>query len=642
MFKLPKLAGYSPRRVVNPVRTYKEIPCFNYNDVTACRLIGAGSFGEVFLGSYKKEEVVLKVLPQIGEKELIKEARFLHFLRHNNLVQFKAMCLAENALMMEYVTFSFSMFGKEKSVSSLDGLLTELNKNNLDGFEHLIPCIAVQVVDGLRYLHGQNVVHRDIKPGNILVSNQHFQNNALNEDDKRKLWTTDPCRIKLTDFGESWGNICQTSNLAKTHTVNIYKGTTAFMAPEIVSSTKRPEELSVEQLKMTDVWSLGMLFFCLLNPDCKVPYLKESSQEDKRKWVEYISEKTANGILPEGSMKYEHIRASTGIHVYNAFLACVKVDPVMRLHVDEVKAVLTQTNMPDTTFPFKVHQGSALIQAQEEHLKSGMFQVPLNDGTNACTFLALKFAELMLTNNQSSWEEMKIMAERVIQEFPEKINQVRDEAVGYEVEEAYFLMLLENLIAEHNLSSCCLGHRVFSKEGRKELADILSRDSGMFIVTVPPITFVLGKANSYWFVVDTHVMRKFLVWEWKWHSKVFHDSDSAKHWIWKRLAHIHIRASMLGVTEISRVNAPQNQPSHTENDLPDVDKTNGRKLNDKSLEKDSVPDQYFTDENSVHCFDDNDANSFPDQSQPFLPLESSEGKNGEKRTIMIKKAVRRS
>lgn len=69
----------------------------------------------------------MKVLSGVDETDSLKEARFLHFLKHTNLVDFKAMCLSENALMLEYVEFNFNLFGKPKTVSSLDGLLKELD-----------------------------------------------------------------------------------------------------------------------------------------------------------------------------------------------------------------------------------------------------------------------------------------------------------------------------------------------------------------------------------------------------------------------------------------------------------------------------------------------------------------------------------
>ncbi len=76
--------------------------------------------------------------------------------------------------MLEYVVFDLSAFGMEKKVSGLDVLLAEMHKFKCEGFAHLIPCIAKDVVSGLSYLHTNGVAHRNIKPSNLLFSNQHY------------------------------------------------------------------------------------------------------------------------------------------------------------------------------------------------------------------------------------------------------------------------------------------------------------------------------------------------------------------------------------------------------------------------------------------------------------------------------------
>ena len=67
--------------------------------------------------------------------------------------------------------------------------------------------LAQGILDGLTFLHEMGVSVRDLKPSNILVSNR--------KDDFGVL------QVKLSDFGESWGNIVQATQSMKTHTVNI-------------------------------------------------------------------------------------------------------------------------------------------------------------------------------------------------------------------------------------------------------------------------------------------------------------------------------------------------------------------------------------------------------------------------------------
>ena len=82
MFHLPKLPAHPP-----PQRKrldHKGIPCFDYSQVSSFSLIGAGGYGEVFLGKYNGNNIVLKVLHHAEEKDIIHEARFLHYLKHDN------------------------------------------------------------------------------------------------------------------------------------------------------------------------------------------------------------------------------------------------------------------------------------------------------------------------------------------------------------------------------------------------------------------------------------------------------------------------------------------------------------------------------------------------------------------------------
>ena len=60
-------------------------------------------------------------------------------------------------------------------MNSLDGLIKELEPAALHlEFINMISIICDSVIEGLRYLHRKDVAHRDLKPGNILVSNQRI------------------------------------------------------------------------------------------------------------------------------------------------------------------------------------------------------------------------------------------------------------------------------------------------------------------------------------------------------------------------------------------------------------------------------------------------------------------------------------
>lgn len=246
---------------------------FLWKDLTNISEIGKGSFGSVFSASfYNKhtstpENVVVKKLLSSSRKEekqrFFKEARLLHSLDHENVVCFKMVCIEPPAIMMEFVLFDFKPFcaEEEKQVHNLEDFLGFLDET--DATEAFSPDlyrkIALDVANGLQYLHASNVYHRDLKTSNVLVSNSHYRNINHN-DELTAVFKKVPIVCKLTDFGESRSEHIQTQLLANTRTKNVDRGTPSFVAPEVHTL----KEASAEDLKSIDMWAYGMIiYFCL-------------------------------------------------------------------------------------------------------------------------------------------------------------------------------------------------------------------------------------------------------------------------------------------------------------------------------------------------------------------------------------------
>ena len=112
--------------------------------------------------------------------------------------------------------------------------------------------IALEIARGLSYAHKKGIIHRDIKPGNVLIST---------EGD-----------IKLTDFGIAFKTDSHVQdNMTKTGTV---LGTPAYMSPEQIQSSKDVDIRS-------DLYSLGVLFYEMLAG--KRPFSNEFTLDNLKK-----------------------------------------------------------------------------------------------------------------------------------------------------------------------------------------------------------------------------------------------------------------------------------------------------------------------------------------------------------------------
>ncbi|XP_034050194.1 serine/threonine-protein kinase TAO2 isoform X1 [Thalassophryne amazonica] len=185
---------------------------------TDLREIGHGSFGAVYFAHDIRinEVVAIKKMSYSGKQsnekwqDIIKEVKFLQKLRHPNTVEYRGCYLREHTawLVMEYCLGSASD-------------LLEVHKKPLQEVE--IAAITHGALQGLVYLHSHNMIHRDVKAGNILL--------------------TEPGQVKLGDFGSA-------SIVAP---ANSFVGTPYWMAPEVILAMDEGQYDG-----KVDVWSLGI------------------------------------------------------------------------------------------------------------------------------------------------------------------------------------------------------------------------------------------------------------------------------------------------------------------------------------------------------------------------------------------------
>jgi serine/threonine protein kinase len=224
------------------------------------RFLGDGGMGQVWLAEHTLlgRKVAIKSLHQQFARNAGIRARFkqeastLAHLQHPNIVALHDYIEDGDGafLVMEYV----DGMQLDEFISRTTGPIPTNQLKQLFG----------QILDGFIYAHGKKVVHRDIKPGNILVTEDGI--------------------VKILDFGIA--KILTEGNQKLTKTgANL--GTVLYMSPEQVKG----ETVDVR----SDVYSLGVTLFQMATGQS--PYLGEATEF-------YVYDQIVNHPLPSARKIY--------------------------------------------------------------------------------------------------------------------------------------------------------------------------------------------------------------------------------------------------------------------------------------------------------------------------------------------------
>ncbi|CAF3652244.1 unnamed protein product [Rotaria sp. Silwood1] len=182
--------------------------------------IGEGSFAKVYRGreKYTGRDVALKFISKLGKTEkdlyfLRREIDILRKMKHENIVD----------MINSFETNNEIVVVTERGLADLYQLL----EDDVSLPEETVQKIACQLVSALYYLHSHRVLHRDMKPQNILI----FPGG----------------KVKLCDFGFARNMTMETMVLTS------IKGTPLYMCPELVD--EKPYDHSA------DLWALGCILY---------------------------------------------------------------------------------------------------------------------------------------------------------------------------------------------------------------------------------------------------------------------------------------------------------------------------------------------------------------------------------------------
>ncbi|XP_019645394.1 PREDICTED: serine/threonine-protein kinase stk11-like [Branchiostoma belcheri] len=193
-------------------------------------LLGEGSYGKVkeMLDSENLCRRAVKILKKKklrkipnGEQNVKREIQLLRKLRHKNIINLVDVLYNEEKQKM-YLVMEYCVGGLQEMLESAPGKKFPIWQ------AHGYFC---QLLEGLCYLHSQGIIHKDIKPGNLLLA-------------------TDGT-LKITDLGVAEqldlytpGDVCRTS-----------QGSPAFQPPEIALGLETFLGFKV------DIWSAGVTLY---------------------------------------------------------------------------------------------------------------------------------------------------------------------------------------------------------------------------------------------------------------------------------------------------------------------------------------------------------------------------------------------
>lgn len=189
-------------------------------------ILGSGGMASVYLATQESldRQVAIKVLDAsliddaLIQAQFAQESKLIASLNHPNIIQVIDQGVSDQG--RPYFVMPFV-----KSIT-LTAILKRTDINPTRKID-----IAIQICKALAYAHRNGVIHRDIKPGNILVDYDGH--------------------VRLVDFGIA-GYFASHKKSDSVNDEKLVVGTDAYMAPEQLESTNKTSHLS-------DIYSLGIV-----------------------------------------------------------------------------------------------------------------------------------------------------------------------------------------------------------------------------------------------------------------------------------------------------------------------------------------------------------------------------------------------
>ena len=213
--------------------------------------LGRGGMGVVYraIDTELKRHVALKVIIAGDHSSKTQRERFRHEaktiarLKHSGIVQIYEVSESDGQPFL--------------ALELVDGPnLSEISKSEAQPIRWAV-AVTLQLTNAIHYAHGQSVVHRDLKPGNVLVltcQESEEKDSGSGSNEIEELGGDSVPQTKITDFGLA-KQLDSDEQMTKTgHAL----GTPAYMAPE--QAAGNADRIG----PATDIYALGVILYELL------------------------------------------------------------------------------------------------------------------------------------------------------------------------------------------------------------------------------------------------------------------------------------------------------------------------------------------------------------------------------------------